>query len=179
MKFFQLLWSFLKIGAFTFGGGYAMIPLIEREVVERRKWIAEDEFPELLSLAQTAPGPISLNASAFVGYKVGGWRGALAAVAGVVVPSFVVILVIAVWFADLRFNRWVDAAFTGMRPAVVALMAAPLIRMAKGMEWWKIAIAIAAALIVWRLGVSPIYFMIAGAGAGIILTYRDRKEDNI
>ncbi len=173
--FFQLLWSFLKIGAFTFGGGYAMIPLIEREVVIRRKWVGDDEFLELLTLAQTAPGPISLNTSVFVGYKVGGYRGALAAVLGTVLPSFVVILVIAVWFADVRFNRWVDAAFKGMRPAVVALIAAPLVRLTKGMEWWKIAVAIAAAVVVWQLGVSPIYFIIAGAVAGVILTYCRRK----
>ncbi len=174
--FFQLLWSFLKIGAFTFGGGYAMIPLIEREVVSRRQWVGQDEFLELLTLAQTAPGPISLNTAVFVGYQVGGYRGALAAVSGVVLPSFVIILVIAVWFADLRFNRWIDAAFMGMRPAVVALIAAPVLRLAKGMVWWKIALAVAAALTVWYFGVSPIYFIIGGATAGIILTYCSRKK---
>ncbi len=166
--FFKLLWSFLKIGAFTFGGGYAMIPLIEREVVGRRGWVGDGEFPELLALAQAAPGPISLNVSVFVGYKVSGYCGALAAVLGAVLPSFVIILVIAVWFAELRFNRWVDAAFMGMRPAVVALIAVPAVRLAKGMAWWKVGLAVVAAFTVWYFGVSPVYFIIAGAAAGVI-----------
>ena len=93
-----LFWSFLKIGAFTFGGGYAMISLIEREVIERRRWIDCDEFLELLTLAQSVPGPISLNTSVFVGYKMKGYAGAIAAVAGAVLPSFIIIILIAIYF---------------------------------------------------------------------------------
>jgi chromate transporter len=133
----SLFTTFFKIGAFTFGGGFAMIPLIEREMIDRRGWIARGDFLELLALAQSAPGPIALNSAVFVGYKIAGYRGAFAAVAGVVLPSFVIILLIAIYFTDIRHNRYVEAAFKGMRPAVVALIAAPLLNLARGMRWWK------------------------------------------
>ena len=111
-----------------------MIPLIEREVIERRRWIAREEFLKMLVLAQSAPGPIALNAAVFAGYKVQGFAGAAAAVLGVVVPSFSVILLVAIFFASIRHNAVVDAAFKGMRPAVVALIVAPLMGIVKGME---------------------------------------------
>ena len=123
----EILKSFLKIGAFTFGGGYAMIPIIQYEVVNRRGWLSEKEFVELLTIAQAAPGPISLNTAVFVGYKCRGYKGALAAIMGVVIPSFVIILAVAMFFHTMRDNRWVDAAFRGMRPAVVALIVAPIV----------------------------------------------------
>ena len=109
--------SFLKIGMFTFGGGYAMLPLIERELITKRKWIEQKEFLDLLTLAQSVPGPIAVNTAVFVGYKVRGLRGAAAALLGTVTPSFVIILVIAIFFAGIRQNPVVDAAFKGMRPA--------------------------------------------------------------
>ncbi len=152
-----------------------MIPLIEREVIERKKWIEKENFLELLTLAQTAPGPISLNTSVFVGYKVGGYAGAVAAVLGVVLPSFAIILLIAIYFSGLRENRYVNAAFMGMRPAVVALIAAPVFNLARGLGWWKIIIAVVAALVVWYFGVSPIYFIAGGALAGIIYTFYNKK----
>lgn len=165
---FQLFWSFFKIGLFTFGGGYAMIPLIQREVIDNRKWIAEEDFIDLLTLAQSAPGPISLNTSVFVGYKMYGYVGAIAAISGIVLPPFAIILAVAVFFADIRDNAVVDAAFKAMRPAVVALIIAPIVGLTKGMRWWLIAIAAAVALVVWGTGVSPIYILLAGAAAGLI-----------
>ena len=102
----EILKSFLKIGAFTFGGGYAMIPIIHYEVVNKRNWLNEKEFVELLTIAQAAPGPISLNTAVFVGYKCKGYKGALAAILGVVIPSFVIILVVAMFFHTMRENRW-------------------------------------------------------------------------
>lgn len=167
----SLFWSFFKIGSFTFGGGYAMIPLIQREVTDKRGWIEKDEFLELLTLAQSVPGPISLNTSVFVGYKLRGYAGAAAAVAGVVVPSFVIILLLAVYFSGFRENPYVDAAFKGVRPAVVALIATPVFSLARGLGWWKIGLAVVAALIVWQLGVSPIWFIAVGAVAGILYTF--------
>jgi chromate transporter len=174
----SLFTTFFKIGAFTFGGGFAMIPLIEREMIDRRGWIARGDFLELLALAQSAPGPIALNSAVFVGYKIAGYRGAFAAVAGVVLPSFVIILLIAIYFTDIRHNRYVEAAFKGMRPAVVALIAAPLLNLARGMRWWKLALAVAAALAVWQLGVSPVWFIIAGAAAGILLALYDKRGEH-
>ena len=139
----DIFWSFLKIGAFTFGGGYAMIPLIQHEVIHRRRWIEERDFLDLLTLAQTAPGPIALNTAVFVGYKRRGYLGALSAILGVIVPSFLVILVVAIFFASIRDNAYVDAAFKGMRPAVVALIVAPIVGLTKGMRWWLVAVALA------------------------------------
>ena len=152
--------SFFKIGLFTFGGGYAMIPLIEAEIINRRGWLARDEFMELLTLAQSSPGPIAINTSVFIGYKTRGVAGAAAAVCGAVLPSFICILVIAIFFAQVRHNVVVDAAFKGMRPAVVAL----------------IVVAVATALAVWWFGLSPIWLIAAGAAAGILWTMKLGKE---
>lgn len=172
----EILWSFLKIGAFTFGGGYAMIPLIQHEVINHRRWLREGEFVELLTIAQTAPGPIALNTAVFVGYKLRGYRGALAAVLGVVIPSFLIILVVAMFFADMRDNVWVDAAFKGMRPAVVALIVAPIVGLARGMNMWLIAVAAAIALVVWYFGLSPVWFLMAGALGGVLWVAKCGKE---
>lgn len=165
---FAIFWSFFKIGAFTFGGGYAMIPLIQHEVINRRSWIEEHTFLDMLTLAQTAPGPISLNTAVFVGYKCRGVLGALIAVLGVVLPSFFIILLIAIFFSEIRTNHWVDAAFKGMRPAVVALIVAPIIGLCRGMNRWLIVVAVAVALAVWYFGISPIWLLIVGACAGAL-----------
>ena len=159
--------SFLKIGAFTFGGGYAMIPLIEREVIDRRSWIARREFLDLLTLAQSVPGPISLNTAVFVGYRLRGVRGAVAALAGTILPSFGIILLIALFFTDVRQNPVVDAAFKGMRPAVVALIIGPVISLARGLHPALYVVIAAAALAIWGWGWSPIYVLAAAAAAGI------------
>ena len=105
--------SFLKIGMFTFGGGYAMLPLIERELITKRKWIEQKEFLDLLTLAQSVPGPIAVNTAVFVGYKVRGLRGAAAALLGTVTPSFVIILVIAIFFAGIRQNPFLKLLKNG------------------------------------------------------------------
>ena len=165
--------SFLKIGAFTFGGGYAMIPLIEAEMIQKRSWLNREEFINLLIMAQSIPGPIALNTAVFVGYKTRGWKGAFAALLGVVIPSFVIILLIATVFTDFKDNHYVAAAFKGMRPAVVALIAAPLIGMSKGMSWWKILLAVGAAAAIWLAGLSPIWFIFAGAVVGVAWSFRN------
>ena len=172
----EILKSFLKIGAFTFGGGYAMIPIIQYEVVNRRKWLSEKEFVELLTIAQAAPGPISLNTAVFVGYKCKGYKGALAAIMGVVIPSFVIILVVAMFFHTMRDNRWVDAAFRGMRPAVVALIVAPIVGLAKGLHWTLMAVAGVTALSVWYFGFSPVWLLVAGAMGGALWVAKKGKE---
>lgn len=167
----QLFWAFFKIGAFTFGSGYAMIPMIEKEVVDRRKWFERDEFYDQFALASSAPGPFALNTAVFVGYKLHGWWGSLFAVLGAVIPSFVIILVIAVYLTGFRDNSYVAAAFKGIRPAVIALIAVPFINMLKKLPWYFMLLAVAVALVVCYLGVSPIWFILAGAIAGVILTF--------
>ena len=112
-----------------------MIPLSQREVIERHKWINSKDFVDMLVLAQSTPGPIAVNTAVFVGYKTAGIAGAVAATLGTVLPSFIVILLLALFFAEVRENRYVDAAFRAMRPAVVALIVAPLMGLVKGMKW--------------------------------------------
>ena len=148
--------SFLKIGMFTFGGGYAMLPLIERELITKRKWIEQKEFLDLLTLAQSV-----------VGYKVRGLRGAAAALLGTVTSSFVIILVIAIFFAGIRQNPVVDAAFKGMRPAVVALIIGPVLTLSRGMHWTMLVVIAASALAIWWLDWSPIWILAAAAALGI------------
>ena len=150
--------SFLKIGMFTFGGGYAMLPLIERELITKRKWIEQKEFLDLLTLAQSVPGPIAVNTSVFVGYKVRGLRGAAAALLGTVTPSFVIILVIAIFFAGIRQNPVVDAAFKGI---------GPVLTLSRGMHWTMLVVIAASALAIWWLDWSPIWILAAAAALGI------------
>lgn len=175
----QSIWtifrSFLKIGLFTFGGGYAMLPLIEQELIVKRKWIAQQEFLDLLTLAQSVPGPVAVNTSVFVGYKVRGLKGAAAALAGSVLPSFVIILLIALFFSDIRQNSVVDAAFKGMRPAVVALIIGPVFSLARGMHWILYVVIALSALAIWWLGWSPIYVLLGAAAAGIAWEFAKRK----
>lgn len=175
-ELFEIFWSFLKIGAFTFGGGYAMIPLIQHEVINNRSWLSKEDFIELLTIAQAAPGPIALNTAVFVGYKYRGYWGAVSAVLGIVVPSFTIILIVAMFFASMRDNRWVDAAFKGMRPAVVALIVAPIVGLTKGLHWVLIAVAVATALLVWYFGFSPIWVLIAGAIGGALWVAKRGEE---
>ena len=165
----KLFTTFLKIGLFTFGGGYAMIPLIQREVIEKNRWIKEKDFLDMLVLAQSTPGPIAVNTAVFVGYKMAGTMGAIAATLGTVLPSFTIILLIALFFVEARENRFVDAAFRAMRPAVVALIVAPLMGLVKGMKWYLMAVAAAVAVAVWYLSISPIYFIAAGVAVGVVI----------
>ncbi len=127
--FWKLFWTYVKIGTFTIGGGYAMLPLIEREVVDKHHWIDGQEFLDMIALAQAAPGLIAVNSAIFIGWKIYGWRGIVATVLGAILPSFIIILLIAMVFRDVREYPVVEAIFKGVRPAVVALIAATVIRM--------------------------------------------------
>lgn len=164
----SLFLTFLRIGAFTFGGGYAMIALIEREIIGKRGWIQREEFLDLLALAQSAPGPIALNTAVFVGYKLRGYRGAITALLGAVLPSFTIILIVAIFFREIRQNPVIEAAFRGMRPAVVALILYPVITLSRGMHPVSYLIIVASALAIWALGCSPIVLILAGAVGGIL-----------
>lgn len=177
-QYWDLFTSFFKIGAFTLGGGYVMIPLIEKEVVEKRQWIEQDEFTEMLTLAQSAPGPISINAAVFVGYKKKGLGGLIVTVLGTVIPSFVVILLVAVFFADIRENEVIERIFNGIRPAVVALIAVPVFNMLKkaGFKWGIVLIALLSSVAVWWLSVSPVIVIAVAGITGIIYHTLIRKE---
>lgn len=161
--FFNLFWTYLKIGTFTLGGGYAMLPLIQREVVDRKGWIDEEEFLNMIALAQACPGLIAVNSAIFIGWRVGGWKGVCGAVLGAVLPSFLIILGIAVLFREWKELPAVEAAFKGIRPAVVALIAAPLFKMAKSakISWLTMLIPVTAALLIWLGHVNPVWVILA------------------
>lgn len=176
MGLIELFTSFFKLGIFTFGGGYAMIPLIEQEVIERRHWIERKEFVDLLTIAQSIPGPIALNAGAFIGYKSRGYLGALAAVLGIAVPSFVIILIVAIFFNSIRHNPIVDAAFKAMRPVVVALIIAPTISLMKGMHPIMIGVTIASMTLISMHLSSPAVLIIGAIIAAVVWTFRVERR---
>ena len=127
----SLFLTFFKIGAFTFGGGYAMIPLIQREAAERHRWVSDADILDIVAIAESTPGPIAINAATFIGYRVGGFRGALAATLGVVLPSFCIILAISYVLRAFRESRMVQYAFNGIRAGVLVLMLKALRNMYK------------------------------------------------
>ncbi len=177
-KFFELFWTYLKIGTFTLGGGYAMLPLIQKEVVERKRWIDEEEFLNMIALAQAAPGLIAVNSAVFIGWRVYGWRGVIATVLGAVLPSFLIILAIAMVFQDFKDQPAVEAVFKGVRPAVVALIAAPLCRMAKNAKigWSTALVPIAGALVIWKGGLSPVWVILITVVATLAYTWLKERR---
>ena len=166
-RWFTLFKTFVKIGAFTLGGGYAMIPIIEAEVVDRHKWIDKDEFLDLIAIAQSCPGVFAVNISIFIGYKLRGVRGAICTAMGASLPSFFIILLIAMFFHRFMEVPWIAAMFNGIRPAVVALIAVPTFNLAKSADISLVNcwIPIISALLIWAIGVNPIFIIIA-AGIG-------------
>ena len=180
MLYFQLFWTYLKIGTFTIGGGYVMLSMIEREIVDRKGWIDREEFMNMIALAQAAPGLIAVNSAIFIGWRIGGWRGVIATVLGAVLPSFLIILAIAILFQDYKDYPAVEAIFKGIRPAVVALIAAPLCRMAKNAKitWTTALIPIAGALLIWLAGLSPIWIIFVTVLATLLYTYLTAKRSN-
>ena len=167
---FELFRTFFRIGLFTFGGGYAMIPLIERDVVQRRAWIKPEEFTDLLALAQSAPGVFAVNMSVFVGYRMRGVAGAIASSLGCALPSVVIILLIALFFRRFREIDVVNNVFMGLRPVVVALIAVPVFNVAKSAKigWCTLWIPVLSALLIVFAGVSPIYVIIVAGVAGYL-----------
>ena len=133
-KSLELFLSIFKIGTFTFGGGYAMIPLIEEEVVVNKGWISKEEFLDILVVSQSLPGALAVNTSVFLGYKIGGFIGAMVALLAVILPSFLIILIIAVFFMKFRDNYYVNAAFKGITAAVPMLVLIGAISLSKGLE---------------------------------------------
>ncbi len=178
----QLFISFLRIGAFTFGGGWAMISLIEREVVENRKWVSREEFLDLLAVAQSLPGILAVNISVAVGDKLRGMKGSTAAALGTIMPSFLIILAIAIFLTPdlIQHNPVINAIFRGIRPAVVALIVAPVITTAKASHigWKTVWIPIVVALLIWSSWPwisNPILFIILGGLAGYLWLRRQEK----
>ena len=162
--------TFFKIGLFTLGGGYAMIPIIEADVVDKHKWVTREEFLDLIAVAQSCPGVFAINISTFIGYKLKKRRGAITCAVGTALPSFLIILAIAMFFHQFQDNPVVAAIFRGIRPAVVALIAVPTFNLAKSakISWVNCWIPIGGALLIWLLGVSPILIILAAAIGGYV-----------
>ncbi|MDD3840177.1 MAG: chromate transporter [Clostridia bacterium] len=174
--YFDLFSTFFKIGAFTFGGGYAMIPLIEREVIDNKNWVDEEELLDILALSQSVPGVIAVNSAIFIGYRTKGIAGAVAACIGVMLPSFIIISLIATYFMQFREHPVFDRAFTGIRAAVVALIVSAVIKLGKAgiKDYQGLILAIMAFILIIWVKINAIWVVIGGAVAGILLNNKQR-----
>ena len=164
MKYLILFLTFAKIGMFTIGGGYAMIPLIEREIVNK-KWMTKNDFMEMFALTQSLPGVFAVNISIFVGYS-------LVCALATILPSFVIMMLIAMFFARFQDNQTMIRIFNGIRPAVVALIVFPCISAVRALKlkYWQLVLPAIATLLIWQCGLSPVYIVLAGIAGGLIYT---------
>ena len=147
-KLLQLFLTFLKIGAFTFGGGYAMIALLEHEFIEKKKWIDKDEFLNMVAVAESTPGPVAINSATYLGYRVGGVAGAALSTLAVSIPSFVIIYIISLFFDRFLSLTYVAYAFKGIQVCVVYLIASAGVKMLRGLEKNVLSYAIMAVVFV-------------------------------
>lgn len=165
-----IFWEFFKIGLFTFGGGYAMIPLIQNDIVDKYHWLTMEQLTELIAIAEMTPGPIAVNAATFVGYKVAKFWGAVAGTLGVVLPSFLVIWLIATVFFSFQNNPVVQAAFKGLKPAVLGLIIVAVLNLSSiALSGFKsVLIVLGVVIVVWVFKINPILALIIAAIIGII-----------
>lgn len=171
-KLLQIFWSFFKIGPITFGGGYAMIPLIEREVVDRRKWVESEDIADIFAISESIPGAIAINSSTFVGYRIAGLPGAIAALLGIVLPTFFIVIGLCIAFLHVQDNPKIAAAFEGIRAATVALICYAAIKIGKTavLDKTTFGTMIATVAILLIAHMNPIIIIVAGALAGIVMT---------
>ena len=182
---FQLFIVFFKIGAFTFGGGWALISIIEKEIVDKKHWVTKEEFLELLAVAQSIPGILEVNMAVAVGDKIRGRRGAIISALGTIIPSFSMILFIAIFLTPdmIKNNETLNNIFRGIRPAVVALIIAPVFKTAKVAKigWKTVAIPIVIALLIWSklpYVSNPIIFIVLGGLVGYLWLRRQHSRLN-
>ena len=174
----KIFWIFAKIGAFTIGGGIPMIAAIKKELVER-KWLTDEDFIDIITLAQTAPGLFAVNISILTGHRLRGTKGSVVATIASCLPPFLIILMVAIFFTSFKDNEYVIKAFKGIRPVVVALIGVPMLDMIKAtkMRWWSWVVVISSMILVCFLSVSPIYILICViVMAAFISWYNNKKE---
>ncbi len=166
----KMFFTFNKIGAFTLGGGYAMVPLMQQEIVDTNHWLEQEEFIDIMAVAQATPGLFAINMASHIGYKLRGVWGGVVGTVGVALPSVVCILLIAMFFQHFKGNVYVEKIFRGIRPAVVALIAAPVFSMAKSARITRhnIWIPVVACLLIYAFGVSPIWVILAAGLGGFL-----------
>lgn len=175
-KYFSMFITMLKIGLFTFGGGYAMIALLENEFVSRRKWIEKDEFLDMVAIAESTPGPIAINAATYIGYKVLGFFGSLTATVGVCIPSFVIIYIISLFFDAFLSLSVVASAFKGIQVCVIYLIFSAGLKLFKGMKKTFLSIAILSCVIIamiitslFAINFSTIYYILISGFIGVVV----------
>jgi chromate transporter len=169
-RLYRLFSTFFKIGLFTFGGGYAMIPLMQREIVDRHHWISRKRFIDIISLTQTVPGTVAVNLSIFFGYSLAGLPGAIVSALGVALPSFIIIILIATGFSFIKDYPYVEYAFRGIRPAVVGLILYAGVKLARGTNWsiQIFFLMLFVFIINTLLGVNPVYLIMLALLSGLL-----------
>lgn len=176
----QLFLTFMKIGGFTIGGGMAMVPVMESEIVIKNHWLTKEEFLDILAVSQATPGLLAVDMASHIGYKISGLKGAISASLGTILPSLVIILLIAFFFTAFKENHWVEAIFKGIRPAVVALITLPVFSMAKSakLTWSNAWIPFVSTVMIWALGVSPVWIIFITGFGGFFYGKYLRKTHN-
>lgn len=173
MIYLQLFWVYIKIGLFGFGGGYAMLSLIQEEVVDRHGWITMQEFTDIVAISQMTPGPIGINSATYIGYTATGsvW-GAVVATFAVCLPSFLLVLLISYFFARVKNNKYVSAAFLGLRPVSIGLIAAAalmLMNKENFIDYKSYLLFAAAFILTYKFKIHPILMIFIAGAAGIVL----------
>lgn len=177
----QICWTFMKISPVTFGGGFAMMPLMQKEIVDKRKWMSEEEIVDAFALGQSAPGSVGVNSSAFIGYRIAGLKGALAATVGMMTPTFFIVIVLSLLFLTVRDHDFVRAAFRGIRPAVVALIVYAAITAAKSsiLDKSTFGLVVIALFLLIVFHAHPIVLIFAGMISGVAIHRVKRKRKNV
>jgi chromate transporter len=171
----QIFWTFFKISPVTFGGGFAMVPLIIKEIVEKRKWMTNDEFTDVIALSQTVPGAVAVNSATFIGHRIGGIRGAVAAMIGVSLPTFFIVISFGIFYFNIQDNQKLEAAFTSITVSIVAIIVFAAIKVAKTAIYDKTTFFIMIAGVPLLFFIHPIIVIFLGAITGIIVTSFGRK----
>lgn len=183
IQLLRLFLTFLKIGAFTFGGGYAMIAIIEHEIVEKKHWVSKEDLLDIIAVAESTPGPIAINSATYVGFKVGGVFGSVAATLGVVLPSLVIVFLISLIFDRFLAFKYVGYAFRGIQACVVYLILSAGIKMLKAVEKNPfnitivcLAVALTVVFSLFAVSFSSIYLILLAGVAGLVVHYVGQKN---
>jgi len=174
----KMFLTFFKIGMFTLGGGYAMISLFEEEVVRKKKWIESEEFLDIIALAQSLPGALAVNSATYIGYRIFGFTGAVLGCLGILLPSFISILFVAMVFHQFQSEELVVKAFSGIRPAVVALILSSVVKLSANFSktFFNLTLASLSVLAVALFDIHPIFVIIAAAIAGYFFFKGERSN---
>ncbi|MFK5882750.1 MAG: chromate transporter [Candidatus Izemoplasma sp.] len=177
----ELYFAFFRVGLFTIGGGYAMLPMLRKEVVEKYGWATDEEMMDYFAIGQSTPGIIAINTATFIGYKKKGILGAIFSTLGMVTPSWIIIISIAAFYDEFSSNAFVESAFTGIRVVVVVLILNAVIKMAKGSikNWYSLLIFIISFVLVALINISAIYIILVAGTIGIIInSYKEGARQN-